>query len=71
MKNSKDFNKIPLYFQLKKILHFIQESMKKRQNTYIEVYGSIQIDRWLKLIGFSNIHHLSKLRCLDGSGSRA
>jgi len=65
----------PLYFQLKEILeryfNLYARINEKRQNTYIEVYGFIQIDKWMKLIGFSNVRHLSKLSCLGGSGSRA
>jgi len=56
----------PLYFQLKKILEkyftLYTRINEKRQNTYIEVYGSIQIGKWMKLIGFSNKYHLLKLQ---------
>lgn len=52
----------PLYHQLKNYFNlYHRENMKGKQNAYIEVYGHVQIDKWLKLIGFSNRRHLSKL----------
>lgn len=58
----------PLYLQLKEILSkefslYTYEN-KKRNSHYVEVYGHLQIAKWMKLIGFSNERHLSKIRAL-------
>lgn len=55
----------PLFLQLKQFLskHFslYARSGIKRHNYCVEVYGHKQLEKWMRLIGFSNRRHLSKI----------
>lgn len=58
----------PLFEQLKEILGeefslYVRESMAKVNMRYdIVIYGNKQLEKWMKLIGFSNERHLKKVR---------
>lgn len=55
----------PLHSQLKEILskHFpLYTYFRKSRNCYyLEIYGSKNLGKWMKLIGFSNKKHLNKI----------
>ena len=63
----------PLYYQLEEFLqkHFSLYSAVKMQKNVpiceITIYGNKQIEKWMRLVGFSNERHLSKIRVLFGS----
>lgn len=55
----------PLFLQLKNFLQnyfslYIFEN-SKRNAYHIEIYGHAQLNKWMKLIGFSNNRHLDKI----------
>ena len=39
---------------------------KRNNNNVVEIYGYKQIEKWIRLIGFSNKRHYNKL-CPSGS----
>ncbi len=56
----------PLFIQLKDFLSkyfslYTQHNVK-RNSYYVEVYGHKQFEKWMRLIGFSNQRHLSRIR---------
>lgn len=60
----------PLFLQLKGFLskHFSLYTYHniKRHNYYVEVYGHKQVEKWMKLIGFSNSRNLRKVEACGG-----
>ncbi len=58
-------NSKPLAEQLVQILskYFVvsNRSYIKRRNYYVEVYGHLQFEKWMELIGFSNQRHLNRI----------
>jgi intein/homing endonuclease len=55
----------PLFIQLKNFLkvHFSLYTFEniKRQAYHIEIYGPDQLDKWMKIVEFSNKRHLDKI----------
>jgi hypothetical protein len=53
-----------LFLQIKEILNKefkIYASERTKRKFYIEVYGHVQLQKWMSLIGFSNPRHLDKI----------
>ena len=60
---------LPLAHQIRKLLEELEFSIYVREDkrrvspvSHIEVYGSSQLLKWLREIGFSNTKHLNKIR---------
>jgi len=58
----------PLFLQLKQLLsaHFsiYTHNNTKRHNYCVEVYSHKQLEKWMRLIGFSNQRHLDRIRAV-------
>ena len=56
----------PLFEQLQNFLssHFSLRAARYNHRYFIEVYGHVQLARWMETIGFSNPHHLNRIALL-------